>query len=165
MPFNTKSISVSYQKKQDRLAIVFIDYAGEQTNGILTRSFLKNLLIKLPSRLNRSNENLKEVSQFDSLVAQENIDVNREKVVIDRSVKPFLVQAINLSLNRSKQIRMTFCNEDKTHEVLMVCTLIQFHKLISEILLKVQGWDLDNLWESKQFGNDLIDDEATCLIH
>ena len=167
MPFNTKSISVSYQKKQDRLAIVFIDYAGQQASGVLTRSFLKNLLLKLPSWLSESDNNQSQqaVSQLASFVEKDTIEVNRERVVFDRTVEVFLVQTVNLAMNSSKQIRMTFTGEGKTDEVLMVCTHIQFHKLISEILLKVQGWDLDNLWKSKQFGNDLINDEATCLVH
>ena len=166
MSFISQTITIFYDAHQDRLNLLFIDKNKQELLGAMTRRFLKGLLAILPewidknieqiqNRLNQNKQQQRDINQFHHQAAQQNIQANYDSVKIDKTMMPFMIETINIAKQHVAneegdivdQIRLTFVDDAKKYNIILAMTLAQLHKLIGEILTKVEEWDLLNPWE------------------
>lgn len=164
MAFIAQSITVFYDMQQDRLNLLFIENGEQEIMGAMTRQLLKGLLAMLPEWLAKQPEDLqpaqqqREINQFHHQAAQQNIIASYNSVLINKALTPFLLETINLAKEQRiddgkvhELIRLTFMDKSKGHQIILTLTPVQLHKLMGEILVKVEEWSLPNPWHHSDY--------------
>lgn len=158
--FIAESVTCSYDLEQDRLSLRFTGTNQEQLTGLLTRQFLKRLLMQLPTWLiqqhpdddSQVTEQQRIISSFQHQHSQQQVPVTYGKTFPKRQIKTFLIHSLNLTKNKqasqsdNQRIKLEFLDRDHTAKISIEFTAEQLHKFIGEILKQVQNWDLINPW-------------------
>ena len=103
----------------------------------------------------------REIDQFNHQAAQQNIRAVHSDVEIDKAVAPFMIETINLANQRrgvggvrADHINLSFIDDAKSQHVVLAVSSAQLHKLIAEMLTKVDDWGLANPWSDA--GSDSV---------
>jgi len=158
--------------QQDRLNLLFIDNDEQVLLGAMTRRLLKALLAGLPvwlaknikqtqGQANLNDAEQREIDQFNHQAAQQNIRVDQGNIEIDKAVVPFMIESINLAKQQRDEggpdvdhINLSFVDDAKSHHVVLAVSTAQLHKLIAEMLTKVDDWGVANPWSGA--GDDSV---------
>ena len=172
MMFSVQKVTIFYDMQQDRLNLLFTDSDEQVLLGAMTRRLLKGLLDVLPVWLaknikhtqgptNQNEAEQREIDQFNHQAAQQNIRAVHGDVEIDKVVAPFMIETINLASQRrgadgvrADHIKLSFIDEANSQHVVLAVSSAQLHKLIAEMLTKVDDWGLANPWSDA--GSDSV---------
>ncbi|MBF0257118.1 MAG: hypothetical protein HQL47_11840, partial [Gammaproteobacteria bacterium] len=109
----------------------------------------------------------REMEQMQHQQAQQLVPVVENQLSLEPAAESFLIETLNMTLlgkghgvpvlatgsdgllgerGRSESIRLSFLDRGGEHEVILVLNLLELHKLMGEMLLKVADWDLPNPW-------------------
>jgi len=168
MMFSVQKVTIFYDVQQDRLNLLFVDNDEQVLLGVMTRRLLNTLLIALPDWLaknikqgytRRNEAEQREISQFNHQAAQQNVRAVHGDIEIDKAVAPFMIETINLANQQRDEggvkvdhIMLSFIDDAKSHHVVLGVSSAQLHKLIGEMLTKVDGWGLGNPWAVASVG-------------
>jgi len=170
--FSVQKVTIFYDIQQDRLNLLFTDSDERVLLGAMTRRLLNSLLVALPAWLaknikhtqgptNQNEAEQHEISQFNHQAAQQNIRAVHGDVEIDKAVAPFMIETINLANQRrdvggvrTDHINLSFIDDAKSQRVVLAVSSAQLHKLIAEMLTKVDDWGLANPWSDA--GSDSV---------
>jgi len=179
MMFSVQKVTIFYDMQQDRLNLLFIDNDEQELLGTMTRRLLNSLLVALPAWLaknikqaqgqtNQNEAEQREISQFNHQAAQQNIKAVHGDVEIEKAVAPFMIETINLANQQRDEggvkvdhINLSFIDDAKSHHVVLAVSSAQLHKLIGEMLTKVDGWGLGNPWA----GDAVASVGAASMLH
>jgi hypothetical protein len=183
MTFLVHTVTVYYDQQQDRLNLLFVDKNEQQLLATMTRHFLKKLLATLPKWIvdnvtqgqNKAVQDLQQqhaIEQFHYQTAQHNISASYKHVEIKQAVSPVMIETMKVVVQKlaaepgvkSQKIRLSFLDATKNNDIVLAVSPAELHKLMGEILIKVDSWDLDNPWLLDAAVGDSSAD-TVCLLH
>ncbi|MEO5343724.1 MAG: hypothetical protein H7842_10380 [Gammaproteobacteria bacterium SHHR-1] len=157
MALIAQSITLYYDQGRDRLNLLFLDAEQQRLTGVLTRRLLKGWLDLLPDWLSKhsphaNSQYRREIEQLQHQQAQQQVPVMQNQVSLAAPSASFLIETLNMNLLGNGSVRLSFINGDRQQEVILVLTISELHKLLAEMLAKVEDWDLINPWMPDALG-------------
>ncbi len=159
----TSTLSIVYDKQQDRLNLLFTTDEQKQRVGVMTRRLLKNTLKNVPVWL--ASKETDSVTQKKTTQAQQHVvnqfqhQVARQKPVekvdvrLNKTITHFMIETVSLSSAKqhdsSHMIEIHFISKVQENKISLSLTTEQLHTILGAMMDKVASWDLLNPWLEK----------------